>query len=213
MPPKRKITKRRLKRSLPPSQRRPESPVNPLGMGLGAGLGSLAGAGVGNAATNRLAERNVRNRIPQGLEAMSANTFAPEGRGVVAARQVGEAEYRKMARVKSKGKVENYNELMNAERKAGRTPGAYDRARKGSGLSNKEYDILMAKKNAKVDRSLADMAGSSTRQRDLTKVAAGIRAKNTRGRNKSRGAALGGGAGAAIALIAQLVAAEMRKKK
>ena len=214
MPPKRKVTKRRLKRSLPPQQ---SSGVNPLGIGLGAAIGAGVGrygAGVQAkrkvaAGSSRAYARDTEKYANGRYQKMDQNE-----RVMSASEAVYNDEYRKMPRAND-GALERFK----TNDKANRTSPSYKKedgyvdydraesdARRTSGLSKKgqaAYEDKKYRKGEGIRQKVNNQAGG------LYDDAVAMRTKRKAGKYTRAG----GAAGAALSLIAQLVAAEMRKKK
>lgn len=196
-----KITpKRKLKRQPPPRER---GGINPLLVALGAG----AGAAAGRKATGALARRNVTNRAARmaeidmemvGSRGRSAEQISREAAGTVADR-----EYTRMPRANDT-KLANYRGML--ANKTGE-PGEVGRARRNAGISKKDTDKYYNKSDAKY--RIADGKRRADGGQSLIEEAAFLRGQRKAGRNTRRGGAAGG----ALAVLAQLVAAEMTKKK
>jgi hypothetical protein len=108
-----------------------------------------------------------------------------------------------------KSKLANYRGLLENRTAADRSePGSYDRAAKLSGMSNRDRDKYINKGTAKSEIESAKAMGKGGSARLLSE-AGYLRAKRT----KTRSSVKGGAAGGALAVLAQLVAAEMSKKK
>lgn len=196
----RQTPKRKLKRQPAPRER---GGVNPLLVALGAG----AGAAAGRAATGPLARRNITRRAASMAEA-EMEMFGPRGRSAEqvsreAAGMIADAEYAKMPRANAQ-KLSNFRGMV-----ANRTgePGEFDRARRNAGISKKDtqkfYNKAASKSEIAAGKRMTDGG------QFLIEEATMQRGKRTRGRNTRRGAV----GGAALAALAQLVMAEMNKKK
>ena len=180
-----------------------EGGVNPLLVALGAGAGATAGS----KATGALARRNVTNRAARmtkidmetgGSRGRSAEQISREAAGMVADR-----EYTQMPRA-NKTKLANYRGML--ENRTGET-GEFARARRNAGISEKDVRKYYNKADAKY--RVADGKRRADGGQSLIEEAASIRGERKRGRNTRRGGAAGG----ALAVLAQLVAAELSKKK
>jgi len=196
----RQTPKRKLKRQPAPRER---GGVNPLLVALGAG----AGAAAGRRATGALARRNVTNRAARmaeiememmGPRGRSAEQISREAAGIVADR-----EYTKMPRANAQ-KLANYRGML--ANKTGE-PGEVARARRNAGISQKDTMKYYDKSDARM--RIADGKRRADGGQSLIEEATYLRGKRKAGRNTRRGAV----GGAALAALAQLVLAEMNKKK
>lgn len=177
--------------------------VNPLLVALGAG----AGAAAGRKATGALARRNVTNRAARmaeiDMEMVGTRGRSAEQISREAAATVADREYTRMPRTNDT-KLANYRGML--ANKTGE-PGEVGRARRNAGLSKKDTDKYYNKSDAKY--RIADGKRRTDGGQSLIEEAAFLRGNRKRGRNTRRG----GVAGGALAVLAQLVAAEMSKKK
>jgi hypothetical protein len=196
---KRKVVKRRKQ---PAPQ---QGGVNPLGVGLGAGIGAGIGRTVGG----------YRGRA-QAVESMRQDVR----RTPVAAEQIKNAvdeyefEYGSMPRVKNANKIVTYNQIL-------KETGNATLARQRSGMSKEDVRLYNSKRRAKEtlggfrnqQRYAKEWNSGGPELNDVMGAATNLRKKRMGAAGKRSGAIKGGAAGAALSLIAQLVATEMRKKK
>ncbi len=177
--------------------------VNPLLVALGAG----AGAAAGRRATGALARRNVTDRAARMAE-IEMEMMGPRGRSAEqisreAAGTVADREYTKMPRANAQ-KLANYRGML--ANKTGE-PGEIGRARRNAGISKKDTDKYYNKSEARM--RIADGKRRADGGQSLIEEASFLRGQRKIGRNTRRGAA----GGAALAALAQLVLAEINKKK
>jgi hypothetical protein len=177
--------------------------VNPLLVALGAG----AGAAAGRRATGALARRNVTNRAARMAE-IEMEMMGPRGRSAEqisreAAGTVADREYTKMPRANDQ-RLANYRGML--ANKTGE-PGEVARARRNAGISKKDTDKYYNKSDARY--RIADGKRRADGGQSLIEEASFLRGQRKIGRNTRRGAA----GGAALAALAQLVLAEINKKK
>jgi len=176
-----------------------------LGVGLGAGLGAGIGRTVGGYRGRANAVESMRQDVR---------------RTPVVSEQINNAvdeyslEYDSMPRVKNGNKIVTYNQIL-------KETGNATLARQRSGMSKDDVRKYSAKRRAKEtlagfradQRRGKEWGGNGPELNDVMGAATSLRKKRMGAAGKRSGAIKGGAAGAALSLIAQLVAAEMRKKK
>lgn len=183
MPPKRKVTKRKLKRSVQTQQ----PAVNAAGIGLGAGLG----AGLGTA-SGIMRAKKTEKRIPGVISDMTNRANDKTRRYTALGNDYArwESEANQKAYSGTTGRDEARFQRENAKSYGDRKLGFRKdvQSMEDSGALTRRGNRLTLERRL---RNAPQVASARTKKRAIK----------------------GGAAGAALSLIAQLVAAEMRKKK